>query len=374
VKLFEDKPRDHMAPKANGEHPLAYADRSGTPEAARVREFLERAFSYYPADRQAELVARLQSEGYRSGSFELMLHELLRLRGFAREVEAAKAATTKRPDFLVGNGADSFYVEAVIASEETAERVAERKRFGLLVDQINGALQSDNFFVNAEVESWGRAQPSAKSIRGFLANNLKGLAPDDVGISNTEWEWEDDGGWRITWSPMPKRVGARGRTGVRSVGIISERMLPIDPAKAIRGAVKEKASRYGTMDRPYIIAVNLVGGGLQDLDCIDALFGTFASVEVPGGGLRHIHERDGALRPDKNTRVSAIVFFDNAGFWNIAKTDAFVLHNPYAARPFPLGRLGIPDARHVGGDVLERQGGKTPIGELFGLPVGWPHK
>jgi hypothetical protein len=32
VKLFDDKPRDHMAPKENGQHPFEYADRSARPE------------------------------------------------------------------------------------------------------------------------------------------------------------------------------------------------------------------------------------------------------------------------------------------------------------------------------------------------------
>jgi hypothetical protein len=45
AKLFDDRPRDHMAPRENGEHPFAYDDRSGRPVAAKVREFLERALT-----------------------------------------------------------------------------------------------------------------------------------------------------------------------------------------------------------------------------------------------------------------------------------------------------------------------------------------
>jgi hypothetical protein len=104
----------------------------------------------------------LRSEGCRSGSFELILHELLRRRDLPLEIEALKADTTKRPDFLVGTGAESFYMEAILATEESPERVAERKRFGILADVVN-RMQSDNFFVGFEVEAWGTAQPSAKA-------------------------------------------------------------------------------------------------------------------------------------------------------------------------------------------------------------------
>jgi hypothetical protein len=376
VKLFDDKPRDHLAPKENGEHPFDYSDRSGRPEAAKVREFLEKAFSYYPPDRQAELVARLRSEGYRSGSFELILHELLRRRDLPLQIEAPKTGTAKRPDFLVGTGADSFYLEAILATEESPEHVAERKRFGVLVDVVN-RMQSDNFFVGFEVESWGAGQPSAKAITSYLTFKLGGLDADDDSVWNSPegfespvWVWEDQG-WRIVFRPMPKKVEARGRPGRRAVGMILDGLRAMSTDEAIRDAVAKKATKYGPMDRPYVVAVNVLTWPLDEIDCIEALFGTFDSVEsVPGRSDRFLRKPNGVLRPDKNTRVSAVAFFEDVEPWTAAKRDAVVVHNRFAERPLPFGRLGIPDARQAG-DELQREGGK-PLGELLGLPLDWP--
>jgi hypothetical protein len=372
LKLFDDKLRDHMAPKENLEHPFGYTARSGRPETARVREFVERAFSFYRADRQAELAARLRSDNYRSASFELILHELFRLQGLPLEIEAPKAGTTKRPDFLVGGGgADSFFLEAILATEESPERVAARKRFGALVDVVN-RMQTDNFFVGIDdVEASGPGQPSAKDLKAFLTSRLEVLNPDDKHSREVHWPWEDGKGWRIVFRPIAKKAEARGRSGRRAVGIVMDGLRAMSTDEAIRDAVGKKATKYGAMDRPYVIAVNVLAWPLDEIDCIEALFGTFDSVEsVPGRGDRFVRKPNGVLRPDQNTRVSAIAFFEDVEPWTAAKRDAVVVHNRFAERPLPFGRLGIPDAWHAG-DELRREGGK-PLGELLGLPPNWP--
>jgi hypothetical protein len=151
----------------------------------------------------------------------------LRLRGLPREIEAPKAGTAKRPDYLVGPNSDSFYLEAVLATEESPEGVAEGKRLGELVDIVN-RMQSDNFFIGFQVEAWGPGQPTAKSIVEYLTIKLAGLDPDDAsiwagpeGYQAPAWVWEDKG-WRIVFHPMPKKGEPRGRAGRRAVGMISE--------------------------------------------------------------------------------------------------------------------------------------------------------
>jgi len=376
MKLFDEKQRDHMAPIENTEHPFTYLDRSSRPEAANVREFVERAFSYYPAERQAELGARLRSEEhYRSGSFELVLHELLRARELSVEIESPKTGTAKRPDFLVGSGAESFYLEAILATEGSA-RTAEAKRLGQLLDVVS-RMQSDSFYIGFDVEATGPGQPSAKSIIEYLTYKTGSLDADDEsiwigpdGFTSPAWVWEDQG-WRIVFSPMPKKVSARGQRGRRAVGMVTEGLRAMNTDEAIRGAVRKKATRYGEMDRPYVVAVNVLTWPIDEIDCIEALFGSFDGTEyVPDGGERFLRKPDGVLRPGMNTRVSAVAFFEDVEPWTAAKRDAFVIHNRFAERPLPFGTLGIPDAR-AHGDTLERQGGKT-LGELLGLPPRWP--
>jgi hypothetical protein len=372
MKLFEDKPRDHLAPKENSEHPFEYIDRSGRPEAARVREFVEGAFSFYPPERQAELVARLRSDHYRSGSFELILHELFRLRDVPVEIEAPKPGTTKRPDFLVGKGVDSFYLEAIDTTEGSPERAAELKRFGELVDIVN-RMQTDNFFVGFDVVDYGPCQPSAKAIKAFLTGKLKLLDPDEESSRGSRWPWEDGKGWRIVFQPMAKKAEARGRRDRRAVGMTTDGLRRVSTEEAIRDAVAKKATRYGAMDRPYVIAVNVSPWPLDEIACIEALFGTFDSVEsVPGGRNHFVRKPDGVLRGDRNTRVSAVAFFEDVEPWTAANRKAVVLHNRFAERPLPFGRLGIPDARH-NGDTLFREGGKV-LRELLGLPPEWPRE
>jgi len=381
VKLFGPKIRDLTRYPLNGEHDFEYLDKSARPEAARVRDFLERAFSFWPAERQAEMAARMPTKNYRSASFELVLHELLRPRAKTVHVEPPKEGTPNRPDFLAEMDWGSFYLEAIDANEETPERIAERKRVGELVDLVN-QMPSDNFFVGFEIEAAGPGQPSAASIKGYLSTKLKGLDPDDdsiwigdEGYQAPEWVWED-AGWRIVFRPMPKKAEARGAPGRRPVGTLSERLHLVDGVGAIRGAVKTKATRYGPMDRPYVIAVNLNSFSVDEVDYVDALFGSLVIIdrETEAGFKSYpVRENDGSFgwaKKPRYTRVSAVAIFNDVDPWNVAQRRGVLVHNPWGTHPLPTGQLGIDEAQYVGG-ALQRQPG-VPLWSLLELPADWP--
>lgn len=148
---------------------------------------------------------------------------------------------------------------------------------------------------------------------------------------------------------MPKKVEARGRPGRRAVGMICDGLRAMSTDEVIRDAVGKKATKYGPMDRPYVVAVNVLIWPLDEIDCIEALYGTVDSFDsAPGRGTRVVRKLNGVLGPTWNTRVSAIAFFEDVESWTASKRDAVIVHNRFAERPLPFGRLGIPEARHVG--------------------------
>jgi hypothetical protein len=48
----------------------------------------------------------------------------------------------------------------------------------------------------------------------------------------------------------------------------------IDPSREIRPALKKKASRYGKLDHPYLVALNKLSSRHSEAAVIDALLGT----------------------------------------------------------------------------------------------------
>ncbi len=379
MALFESKNRTALDHKPNGEREFDYLDRSGKPEAEQVRQFLDAAFSSWPRERQADLRARLVGGDYVSASFELILHELLKRRGRLPQIEVAKEGTTKRPDFFVGPDVPSFYLEAVVATEAPPTDVAAGKRLGQLHDLING-MADPNFFVTLDVRRYGARQPSARAIKSFLRGELKQLDPDsesiwteDNGFLGPKMLWEHDG-WSIVFHAIPKRQDARGKPG-RLVGAVTKGLWVPASDRSVRAAVKAKGGRYGEMDRPYVVAVNVITDHLDEIDLLNALFGTEFYEDRGSGPFVFGRAGDGVLGNAANpryTRVSAVAFFENVEPWNVARRRALLVHNPYAKHPLPPGTLGIAEGTYAAGPELHTRDPGTSLAALLGLSPDWP--
>src|SRR5262249_43639839 len=151
----------------------------------------------------------------------------------------------------------------------------------------------------------------------------------------------------------------RGKPG-RAIGISADAPVrQIDTSGPTRRAIKEKAGRYGTMDRPYVIAIMNpdsfdVPGSIED-----ALFGT-RSTQYDAGpraafAPRQVRLADGPWLSDKgptNTRVSAVVTASNIAPSLVTRIAPRLWHNPWAARPM-IDRLAWVTSRVVDGVLVD---------------------
>jgi hypothetical protein len=161
------------------------------------------------------------------------------------------------------------------------------------------------------------------------------------------------------------------------VGAVQTGLRLLSTTEAIRGAIKKKASRYGEMDRPYVIAVNVLSWHVDDVDLVDAMFGdlVYAVQETPAGSQRWSERtRTGAWRgpPEpRYRRVTAVLFFNEIDPWTAARRRALLLHNPWAHYPLPRGLFGVPEWSWPSGGRREVFPG-APMCELLGLTGDWP--
>jgi hypothetical protein len=155
MSIFDNIPRDDTESLPPGEAQFAYLNRSGRPEAARVREKAEAWFADYPDTDRDDLVARFRStidDQHQSAFFELFLFQLLQTRGCkVLEIEPKLAHTDKSPDFLVENAKkERFYVEAVQASGLSNQDVAARARLNTALSAID-SMPSPLHFLDLKV-------------------------------------------------------------------------------------------------------------------------------------------------------------------------------------------------------------------------------
>jgi hypothetical protein len=378
MELFDRIERTDTGRATYAEAAFAYLNRSARTDVAQVRELLESWFARYPLEHQPELAGRFRAAGRRALEppfFELFLHELLLRLGCRLTVHPQLTGTERRPDFLVeSDGGTSFLLEAAVVSDEAREETAARRLEDGIYDSLN-ELESPNFFLSMRINERSTQSPSGRRMRQFLTSRLTDLDPD--GSLPDGWEYRGEG-WRILFQPIAKSAAGRGKPGVRPLGILPVRSKWINTRDAIKKEIAGKATRYGTLDRPFVIAMNVTSEwGCDDDDVVDALFGTEAEIfQETENGIAHVGSRrqpDGAwMGPTgpTNTRNSAVLLIKGAHPWNVPQVQQRLYLNPYAQRPLGAVLDQLPRAEVVSGR-LRLGNGKTSA-DLFGLSPRWP--
>jgi hypothetical protein len=110
--------------------------------------------------------------------------------------------------------------------------------------------------------------------------------------------------------------------------------LSVQPLQPIRNAILDKATRYGQLDAPHVVAVNAMSDYADADDAINAVFGTpavFIRRTADGYRDRPGRERDGVWLEaggPTNTRVSAVFSTERLNPWSLAQRRAQVILNP----------------------------------------------
>jgi len=333
-------------------------------------------FDNYPASHGDEMRNRLRSRDdqlHRSSFFELALHELLIRRGFeVLEIEPT-LPNGKSPDFLVAApDGTRFYLEATLAGDGASRGAEQRMREAL---QAIDDVQSPDFFLSVHPRGYPSQPIPVGQLRRDQQAHVDGLEDaalraafernEALPVFQREWH-----GARFTIEAVPK--GTRGGRG-RAMGFRMMAPLQVQPQEPIKAAILRKATRYGELDLPYVVAVNALQDWAGEESVTDALFGTPGVQQAIGGPARPFRFPDGVWhgpRGPRNTRVSAVLSTERLSPWDLGQRSARLILNPWARTPLPPLALGI-EARSVVDNRWQVEPGRS-FRELFGLPEHWP--
>lgn len=150
----------------------------------------------------------------------------------------------------------------------------------------------------------------------------------------------------------------------------------VDDWTPIRNAVKYKGSKYGELNKPLLVAVNLDSFHLDRIDEMQALFGQeqfVFSVGQSEEGFRFERAPNGAWYGKSGpqyTRVSGLWIFNDLSAYSIGVRRSTIYFNPWAAFSLPEILKYFPYAS-VEGEKMEWVEGAR-LSTLFGLKDGWP--
>jgi hypothetical protein len=381
MSIFDDIVRDNDQPRQESEPLFLYLNKSNRPEAKRVRDLVDEWVAEYPEANRDALVGRLRSnidDHHQSAFFELFLYKFLRARGCKIvAIEPKLAHTDRSPDFLVETArGERFYLEAVLASGRSNQETGAYARLNTALAAIDN-IPSPNNFLALTTEGLPTAPLSLKKLKREVQSWIAGLPAGDAAKDAAPFKNEENG-CRIELNALPRKAAEEG---ARAIGMRHFPLTQITPHQEIRPGLKKKASRYGELDLPYIVAIDCLSMYHREEGVIDALLGepyvTFT--RLPDGTLKEEHLR----RPDgiwygppngqpQNTRMSAVLAFFRIDAWNFVTKTGLLIPNPWAKKPIPALNLGTAELTLVNGAYQRSDG--APVGTLLGMSANWPEE
>jgi hypothetical protein len=387
LRVFDEIPRTSLRASRNREPHSSYLNESGRPVAEEVRRLIEAWFMRYPDSHKKSLVTRLRSpddQHFLAAFFELYVHELL-LRLRYEPVIPGNAAVSEvgAPEFDVGTPLGRFVLEAVHATDASQLEAAAESRLNDALDAIN-EVRSDHFRLHVEHDGVPRTPVSRRAVRKWVEDFLGSLSPESIrALASTDLEslpksrFEHDGLVMLI-SPIPTRPGFQVGPDDRLTGVVGPmEAYSIQPRESLRKALRAKASRYGSIEAPFVIAANTMAGHFDRIDAMEALFGKegyhFGTWDKRLDEPVMVRAPDGLWHGAKGptaTRVSAVIITNALTPWTVAAVKPVVYHNPWAARPI-TGLFGsLTTNVPVGTTMVESPG--LVGNEIFELPTGWP--
>ena len=147
----------------------------------------------------------------------------------------------------------------------------------------------------------------------------------------------------------------------------------------IRAAIDGKATKYGVLELPLIVAVNVLDDFCDTTDIRNALFGEeqMISVRQPSGTWEDRARRmpNGAWcgrSGPRNTSVSAVVVTHQLSASTLRNRTVDIIHNPWAACPLDVHSLCLPHKLvSVEDGRIEEVAGMSAA-DILRIPDPWP--
>lgn len=378
--LFDEIERTDPSPAWPAEDSFSFLNRADGPTWRRQRELLDCFYGAFP-DPSGDLRARFRSRDPRQhypAWWELYVHALFKALGFDVTVHPNVPGTPGHPDFLVERGPASLYIEAATVFSGMVSRSRTSRTVAALEDVID-RMDASTFSVALRVDRVGTSTPPLTDVREQISAWAATLDPNEVDkadpASLSFWKaFEFKHGWTISLRPMVWAPKHRGCPDNRFLGLRVANAGFVDDVPKLRNAITRKGKRYGTPDKPLLVAVLAVNGFVDDRALVGALFGSEAvRFDRAPEHQRIVRNRDGVWigsRGVARRRISGVLFGVGILPHTVASAWPTLWH--HFDPTFPLTTHFPFRATHLVDDALESLQASESASRVFGLPGDWP--
>lgn len=359
LRLFDLSVRTDHRHAYRSEPAFEFMNRSAWPAYENIREVLERWYADYPAGDKGDLRGRFRNgdQSHAGAYFELFLHQVMRRLGLSPEVHPVPEIGKGRPDFVITGARESTcYIEANVMFKRRWN--SEDPRENELLEAIDAVaeLHPTKISVSVSIKGTLRNSHKKKPLKRKVRAWLDSIDPTDLSTTNFDHnprlcirrnDWVAE---LVAFGPLSRPSRRLIHAGPTKVG--SSDLGPL-----LAENLKRKAKRYGTLDRPLILAINTNDVFTSDSDEHEALLGTRVGIWRTDSAARH-------------QRVHGVLFFRGLFPNNMHTVVARLYLNPNTQADIPQELLKLSSMRQHNGVWQLKKG--VNLGETLGLPEDWP--
>lgn len=391
ARLFPDAPRSDPRSKRAHESEYKFFQRVADPAYGRIRDLLNQWFDRFTALQDAEAVADLrqrfrakQRGQFLSAFWELYLHELFARLGYQPEVHPTVARGGNRPDFLMTRDSARFYLEAVMPTPGYSQSGNQPASVETVTEYINEAFRP-KFWLRLVHVIPGSSVPKKTAVKNAVGDWLDTLdwntlwKGDLQSSVHPETELHIGDGWQIKLVALPLDPSLhRDEPGVMIFSYPGGIGYPDGLGQAVLPHLTEKATKYGALDAPLMLAMWVQDAMANPETAPLALFGGWFSLDdgVQRTGLDLRADRSGLWTPRAKTRGRAcgVLAANSFGFGYPAVARALPRYwpNPWANESLAI-ELPVPTSTVSGdGTTVTNRAETISPADLFELPEDWP--
>ena len=366
LRLFDQFVRNDHRPAYRSEPDYEFLNQSAWPAYENIRKVLERWFAGYPASHKVDLRARFRKgdHNHASAYFELYLYQVLSRLGLSPEVHPDPDRGKGRPDFAIaGAEGNRCYLEAnvVIKRRRDSDDPLEVELLDPLevelLDAIDAVAETQSTQIGVVVSTKGFLNRSHQKnpIRRQVREWLESIDPIDLSPAdpyhNPRLCIQRDG-WVAELVAIPLSRPSR-----RLIQMGPTKTGSLDEGPILTKNLKSKVKRYGTLDRPLILAINTNNTFTSGQEEHEALLGT-------RGG---IWSMDSEAR---RQRLHGVLFFRGLFPSNMHSVVSHFYLNPNTQADIPEELLKLDSMWYRNGKWQSKKG--MSLGEILELPEDWP--
>ena len=365
MKLFEECHREFLEKRSHGESIYSYINRSVRPEIIKIRMLLNSWFSLLPDEQKESYYSRLTKiKNFNGAFYEMFLLALFNRAGFIIEIEPKLDTSLKQPDFLLNKNRHCVIVEATTNECSLTSTITNFSIREQVVGELNDLDLHHMKLLIYDLRILVKQKPSIKLLKSELVKHCREIESteyaDHTFLTSDEhvFSYLD----RDVIFQCAFFIDSTPKSQVRKTVYADSYDIKIDPiVKQLNKSVKTKKSRYGKLEKPFVICVNFPNRPL-DQDEIFSIMNPNERRDAGFIGKRPDLSKFGGMINDS---ISAL-FISHVTPFNLHDPQYWFIKNPNAE--YPINNLFLQiDFFEVEGAYFVSKASNISISEMMGI-------